>query len=64
MRQAAEVTKILFKVDVAPAQAKVINPAFDVTPQQLIGGLITDSGIIRPPYLRNISKIFKANKCV
>lgn len=64
MRQAAEVTKILFKVNVAPAQAEVINPAFDVTPQQLISGLITDRGIIRPPYLRNISKIFKENKCV
>jgi methylthioribose-1-phosphate isomerase len=63
MRKAAEVTRILFKHLVAPAQAKVLNPAFDVTPYQLISGIITDNGIIRPPYLKKIAKIFKVNKC-
>jgi methylthioribose-1-phosphate isomerase len=62
MRKAAEVTKILFKRKVAPAQAKVVNPAFDVTPHQLISGMITDNGIIRPPYLKKIIRIFKV-KC-
>jgi methylthioribose-1-phosphate isomerase len=63
MRQAAEVTKILFKQKVAPAQAKVVNPAFDVTPHQLISGIISDYGIIHPPYLNNINNIFKVKKC-
>ncbi|MFH0917981.1 MAG: S-methyl-5-thioribose-1-phosphate isomerase [Candidatus Omnitrophota bacterium] len=63
MRQTAEVTKILFKRKVASPKAKVFNPAFDLTPQQLISAIVTDYGIIRPPYLKNISKIFKENKC-
>jgi methylthioribose-1-phosphate isomerase len=64
MRKAVEITSILFKKNVAPKKAKVLNPAFDVTPQQLISGIITDKGIILRPYLKNINKIFKANKCV
>ena len=54
MRKAAEITSILFKKDVALKGSKVLNPAFDVTPYQLISGIITDKGIIRMPYLQNI----------
>jgi len=57
MRKSEEVAKILLKKSVAPARAKVLNPAFDVTPGQLISGIITDKGIIRSPYLENIRKI-------
>jgi len=56
MRKAEEVTSILFKKDVAPKEAKVFNPAFDLTPHQLISGIITDYGIIRMPYSQNIRK--------
>jgi methylthioribose-1-phosphate isomerase len=35
---------------VAPADANVRNPAFDITPSSLITGYITDRGIYRPPY--------------
>ena len=35
---------------VAPADATVRNPAFDVTPAGLITGVITDKGVYRPPY--------------
>ena len=63
MRKTAEVTHILFKRLVAPAQAKVLNPAFDVTPHQLISGIITENGIIRAPYIKNIIKTFKLQKC-
>jgi methylthioribose-1-phosphate isomerase len=57
MRKAAEITTILFKKDIAPKKAQVLNPAFDLTPYQLISGIITDKGIIRMPYLQNIRKI-------
>jgi len=33
---------------------KVRNPAFDVTPHELITGIITDRGIIYPPYAKNL----------
>jgi methylthioribose-1-phosphate isomerase len=35
---------------VAPPDATVRNPAFDVTPAGLITGVITDKGVHRPPY--------------
>ena len=63
MRKADEVTKILFKKNAAPAGSKVLNPAFDITPYQLIRGIITDYGIIRKPYTKNIKKILKRDKC-
>jgi len=34
----------------APAAVKVYNPAFDVTPHELIAGIITESGLHRPPF--------------
>jgi methylthioribose-1-phosphate isomerase len=35
---------------VVPEKASVYNPAFDVTPAELITAIITDEGIVRPPY--------------
>ena len=34
----------------APENIKVINPAFDMTPPELISGIITENGIAEPPY--------------
>src|SRR3989344_1408581 len=52
-RKAEEVTHFA-GVATAPKGVKVYNPAFDVTPANLISGIVTEYGIIRPPYLRNI----------
>ena len=35
----------------------VYNPAFDVTPNENIAGIITEKGILRPPYKENILKL-------
>jgi methylthioribose-1-phosphate isomerase len=35
---------------VTPADAAVHNPAFDVTPADLVSGIITEVGVLRPPY--------------
>lgn len=59
MRKREEVARILLKRDTAPVGVKVLNPAFDVTPHQLISGIITDYGLIRNPYFKNIKKILK-----
>ena len=40
----------------APKGIKVFNPAFDVTPPELITGIITENGILMPPYEENITK--------
>ena len=59
MRQGAEVSSILFKKEVAPRKSRVLNPAFDITPHELISGIITERGIIQKPYAQNIRKILK-----
>jgi len=62
MRKPQEVTSILLKKEVAPSGAKAINPAFDLTGHRLISGIITDKGIIRPPYSQNIKKLFRKKR--
>jgi methylthioribose-1-phosphate isomerase len=37
-------------IAVTPADADVRNPAFDVTPAELITGIVTDKGVFAPPY--------------
>lgn len=41
---------------IAPEGIKVMNPAFDVTPHELVAGIITEKGVIYPPYEENIRK--------
>lgn len=59
-RDPKEVTQLFFKARLAAKNIKVFNPAFDVTPHSLITAIITDKGIIRPPYKVNIRKIIYA----
>ncbi len=61
-RRAEEVTELFFKRPIAPKGVKVFNPAFDVTPHSLITAIITDKGIIRPPYRKNIRRILLNSK--
>lgn len=56
-RSAKEVTELFFKQPIAAKNIKVFNPAFDVTPNKLITAIITEKGIIRPPYIKNIKKM-------
>ncbi len=45
------------EVGAAPG-AKVYNPAFDVTPAEYVTGIVTDRGVLRPPYEKSIAAIF------
>lgn len=60
-RKASEVTQIGDK-KTAPDGINVINPAFDMTPPELISGIITEAGIAKPPFEESIKKLFEANK--
>lgn len=62
-RSGDEITSMFFKKPIAAAGTKVFNPAFDVTPHNLITAIITEKGIIRPPYEKNIRKILKKDRC-
>lgn len=46
-----------FGKQTAPDNVKVYNPAFDVTPAELIAGIITEKGILRPPYTESIAAV-------
>jgi methylthioribose-1-phosphate isomerase len=46
---------------VAPVDAGVWNPAFDVTPGELIDAFVTDLGIIEPPYETTIARALLAD---
>lgn len=37
-------------------EVDVFNPAFDITPQQLITGIITEKGVLKPPYTETLNK--------
>ena len=45
-------------VRIAPVGVEVLNPAFDVTPAELITGIITEQGVISAPYEVNLSHWF------
>lgn len=48
----------------APQGIQVRNPAFDVTPHGLITGFITEKGIIKPPYQKNLFKVLSQDRQV
>jgi methylthioribose-1-phosphate isomerase len=55
-RDPGEVTRFSGR-QTAPAGVRVYNPAFDVTPAEYIRGIITEKGILRPPYGESIGNV-------
>ena len=60
-RSVDEVVKIGEK-RIAPVGVRIFNPAFDVTSPDLIAGIITEKGVIYPPYELNLRSLFKYDK--
>jgi len=60
-RKPSEVTGIGDK-KTAPDGIDVINPAFDMTPPELISGIITEIGVAKPPFGESIKELFEAKK--
>ena len=58
-RCSEEITNINGK-PICANKVKVRNPAFDITPQKYISGIITERGVLLPDYLESIKKIFNA----
>jgi len=55
-RTALEVTHV-GATQITPVGVPVYNFAFDVTPAELISGIVTEKGVLRAPYTDNIAKI-------
>lgn len=58
-RPAEEVVEMWYKKRMAPEDVKVFNPAFDVTDNDLIAGIVTEYGIARAPYTESLKEIFR-----
>jgi len=56
-RDGAEVTSCRGHA-VALEGTRAFNPAFDVTPHELIAGIITERGVVRPPYEDNFRRLY------
>jgi methylthioribose-1-phosphate isomerase len=55
-RPAREVTHVLER-QIAPGGVKVLNPAFDVTPNELVTAIVTERGVARPPLGRTLAQL-------
>jgi methylthioribose-1-phosphate isomerase len=55
-REASEVTHFAGR-RIAPDGVKVYAPAFDVTPHELVSAIVTDRGVLRPPFDAAISAV-------
>jgi methylthioribose-1-phosphate isomerase len=54
-REAGEVLEIQFRGEpVAPKGSRARNPAFDVTPSRLVTAIVTENGIVYPPFKSNL----------
>lgn len=58
-RKPEEVTEMWYQERMAPEGVKVYNPAFDVTDNDLIDGIVTEFGIARAPYTESLKEIFR-----
>ena len=58
-RKTEEVTEMWYKERMAPKGVKVFNPAFDVTDNDLITGIVTEYGVARAPYTESLKAIFE-----
>ncbi len=58
----AEEVKHFRSEQTAPEKAGVFNPAFDVTPAELISGIITEYGVLTAPYEESIKRLQEQGK--
>lgn len=49
---------------IAPAGVPTFNPAFDVTPAELVTAIVTERGVARPPYRRSLAALKAGSQAV
>ena len=62
LRSGEEISRMWYREPMAPKGIKTYNPAFDVTPARYITAVITEKGIVKPPYEENLPKLFAKKK--
>ena len=63
LRDPEEIKSRYYREPSTLPEVKCYNPAFDVTPHELITGIVTEHGVIGPPYKENLAALFQAGKC-
>ena len=58
LRDPSEIRSKFYEKPMALEEVKCFNPAFDVTDHTLLSGIITEKGIIYPPFSENLAKFF------
>ena len=59
LRDGAEIYEMWYKEPMAPKGIKTYNPSFDITAGKYITAIITEKGIVRPPYEENLRRIME-----
>ena len=58
LRDPSEIRSKFYEKPMALEEVKCFNPAFDVTDHTLLSGIVTEKGIIYPPFSENLAKFF------
>lgn len=56
-RASEEVVSAWYEMPMAPDGIDVLNPAFDVTPSELVSAIITEKGVVTAPYAEGLAEI-------
>lgn len=59
MRDPEEVGTMWYKEPMVLPEIKKFNPSFDVTDHELLTGIVTEKGIVYPPFKENLEKLFR-----
>ena len=59
-RDPDEIKEMWYEKPMAPKSVKCFNPAFDVTDHSLLTAIVTDAGIVYPPFEENLKKIMES----
>ena len=62
LRAPEEIGEKWYREPMAPAGVKCYNPAFDVTHHSLITAIITEKGVVRPPFREGLAALFQGEK--
>ncbi len=57
LRDAEEIKNLWYEKQMAPDGVKAYNPAFDVTDNKYITAVITEKGIVRPPFDKGLREV-------
>lgn len=57
-RSGEEISSLWYEKPMAPDGVRIYNPAFDVTPNQYITAVVTEKGVVYPPYSETLKTLF------